>query len=304
MTTIRFATNSVDTDKLAVATSRLLGQYEWIAARAMTRGVQGAKQQIERQIFPMIEGGPTRWTRRGLIARYAKRNDLRAAVGFNYDQDKFSKDVIDKLSDSGMPTFKGGGVPSGRYMGIGARGGNRVPKSFERQLRASGIIPANGFVVPNKNLQEIDTHGNLPAKMYTQIGSRIRGLSTPGSTQNAPRGPGSRNRTARKRKESDYFVFSSKRKFSSKELAQATREVGGDSRLARFILGGQRQGKFIARRVGREKRGFEPVLWFKNNISYPKRFPIQPVAWKEFERIFPVMFRRGVQTSLMKRRFD
>lgn len=268
----------------------------------MTRGVQQGREQIRRQVFPMIEGGPNTWTRRGLIARYARPDDLRAAVGFNYDQSKQSGDVIEKLSDSGQMSFKGGGVPSGRYMEVGASGGTRKSKSFELQLRRSGVLSPSSYVVPNKNIREIDRHGNLSGSFYTKVGSRVRGLSTPGSTQNAPVGPGSRGRTARKRRGGDFFVMTAKPGGSRSQVARATRETGGDARLARFLLGGQRKNLYIARRVGVGGKGFEPVLWFNNNVTYKKRFPIQGIAWKEFQRVFPDVFEKGVDNALLRRR--
>jgi hypothetical protein len=303
MAGITYRADTVQVSRLSEATANLLGQYDWIAARAMTRGVQAGRQQIQQKIFPLIQGGPTRWTQRGLITRYARPNDLRAAVGFNYDQAKASKGVIDKLSDSGQASFKGGGVPSGRYMEVGATGGSRRAKSFELQLRRSGVLKPSGFAVPNKNLKEIDRHGNLPGPMYTQIGSRIRGLSTPGSTQNAPVGPGSRGRTARKRRQADYFIMKSRGGPSRSDLERATRETGGDERLARFLLGGQRKNLFIARRVGAGGRGYEPVIWFADRLTYRPKFPVQDVAWKEFQRVFPAAFDRGVEDALMRRRF-
>ena len=304
MAAIIFKADTAQLSQLSEAAARLVGQYEWIAARAMTRGVQVAQQEIRQKILPKIQGGPTRWTERGLIARYARPNDLRAAVGFNYDQSKASKTVLDKLSDSGQATFKGGGVPSGRYMEVGADGGTRRPKSFERQLRRTGILSGSGFVVPNKNIKEIDRHGNLSGSFYTKVGSRIRGLSTHGSTQNAPVGPGSRGRTARKRKAGgDFFVMAARGGPSSRDVARAARETGGDASLTRFLLGGQRRNLFIARRVGAGGRGFEPVLWFADRVNYQKRFPVQSIAWREFQRIFPLMFDRGVEDALMRRRF-
>ena len=300
---IVFSANTEELSRLSVAVAELMGQYDWIAARAMTRGVQAARQEIQQKIFPMIKGGPTRWTQRGLIAQYAKPADLRAAVGFNYDQAKSSTGVLDKLTDSGQASFKRGGVPSGRYMEVGADGGARSAKSTELELRRSQVLSRTGFVVPNENLIEIDEHGNLPGYLYTKIGSRIGALSRPGSTQNAPRGPGSRGRTAKKRKASDFFVMAARGGPSKADLARATREAGGDARLAKFLLGGQRKNLFIARRVGADRRGYEPVLWIVDRVNYKPRFPVQDVAWKEFSRVFPITFERGVEDALMRRRF-
>ena len=301
MAEIHIRPETEDVARLAERLANVSGRYDWITARAMTMGVKASREQIRAKIFPMIQGGPTRWTERGLIARFASPDDLRASVGFNYDQAKASKNVLDKLSESGQASFKGGGVPSGRYMEINASGGGRNPKSFELELRRSNVLNRNAFIVPNKNLNEIDQHGNLPGPMYTQIGSRIGALFRPGSTQNAPKGAGSRGRTAAKRRVSDYFVMTENKGPSKSDLARATRETGGDARLARFLLGGQRKALFIARRVGLGGRGFEPVIWFKDSVKYQARFPIQSVAFAEFKKVFPIQFEEGVLIAIKKR---
>lgn len=285
MAGITYSVDTVQVDRMATNLAAMIGQHEWITARSMTRGVQVAREAIRREILPLVEGGPTRWTERGLIARYARRDDLRAAVGFNYDQAKQSKDVIDKLTETGRSSFKGGGVPSGRYMEVNAKGGDRNPKSFELELRRSGTIRRGAFVVPNKNLKEIDKHGNLPGKFYTQIGSRIGGLSRLGSGQNAPIGAGSRGRTARKRAAADYFIL------YAGEDGRPSKQPGSKP----FA---------IVRRTGFKGRGFEPVLWIVDDApNYERKFPIKSVAWREFSRVFAAEYERGLDAALSRRGF-
>lgn len=310
MASISFTADTRGVDQLAVSASRLVGQYNWIAARAMTRGVQLGREQIRREILPKIQGGPTRWTQRGLIARYARPDDLRAAVGFNYDQAKATTDVIEKLTDMGGSPAKGGGVPSGRYMEVNARrsGGSRPAKSSEIMFRRA--IGGHKFMIPNKNIKEVDKHGNLSGSFYNKALSRVGGLYTPGSTQNAPKGPGSRGRTAKKRKQEDFFIMRGKRQMTKSLLKRAARDVGGDTSLARFILedivkNNPKDARFIARRVGRGGRGFEPVIWLVDDVKYGgQRFPVQSIAWREFERVFPAAFERGVEDALRRRRVN
>lgn len=253
-------------------------QLARITARAMTMGAKAAKEEIRRDIFPRIKGGPTPWTQRGLIASYARPDNLRIQVGFNYGEGRFEDTEY---------TRKSGGTPSGRYMGVNARGGDRRPKSVELQLRRSGIIAGDMFLTPNPNLKEIDRYGNLPGPTWTKIASRIRGLSTPGSTQNAPIGAGSRGRTAKKRREDDYFVM---------------RYSGG------YPAGPKELGAtpvFIARRVGLKRgkrRGFEIALFIVDQPNYERKFPVKSVALREYERVFKQEFTRGVQSSIAYRK--
>lgn len=294
--------DTAQVDAMARHLAAIPRQIPWVTAGALTDGVKAARDGIRRDVLPLVRGGPTRWTTRGLIVRYARPTDLNAAAGFNYDQTKESTDFFAKLSDSGRQQFKGGGVPSGRYMEINAKGGMRSPKSSELGMRRTGKIANNKFLVPNQNLKEIDKHGNLPGKYYTQALSRVGGIFSPGSTQNRPAGAGSRGRTARKARQSDFFIMYRKASQLPERVRQAARELGGDERLARFMLEGQQEPLYIARRVGRGRRGFEPFLWITDAPRYERKFPVIPVAEKEFHREFGRSFMRRAEHELSRRK--
>lgn len=276
MASVQFTVDSSGIDKASQRLARAIGQFEWITARAMTTAAKAAKEAIARDVFPRIQGGPTSWTRRGLIASYAKPSNLTSQVGFNYGDGAFR--------DSGF-TPKRGGVPAGRYMENLARGGDRRPKSSELQARRSGLIKPGQFLVPNAAKGtglRLSAQGNLSGPQYTSILSRVRGLSTPGSTQNAPQGPGSRGRTAAKRRQADYFVM---------------RYEGGSP--SRWQLGAE--PAFIAKRVGRGGRGFVPVLWITDQPNYERRFPIKSIALREYQRVYGEAWRAGLKAELERR---
>lgn len=295
MAGISITTDATQVNLLYLSLANLTGQYNWIAARAMTTGVKTAKSRIEQKIYPLIKGGPSRWTKRGLIMQYAKPTDLRAQVGFQYGDGEFN---------ATFESRKSGGVPAGRYMDVNAVGGLRRPKSIEKQLRKTRVLAHGQFLVPNKNLTEIDKHGNLPAKLYTQIGSRIGGLSTPGSTQNAPakRGAGSRGRTAAKRRRADYFIMHSRTGYERERIKKQMNDPMARQELTRMLLSQPRKNIFIARRVGYKMRGFEPVLWIVDDAKYRARFPIQTVALAGFESVYATAFEQGVTNALLRRR--
>lgn len=273
MASVTLTVDTRDLDRMSVSVARLIGQYEWIAARSMTEAAKAAKGALQREILPMIQGGPTAWTRRGLIVSYASRNNLRAMVGWQYGEGKWT---------DGQFSRKAQGTPSGRYMGIQATGGDRRPKSSELQLRRSGLIGPDQFLTPNAKGVKLNAQGNLPGTEYQRILSRIRGISTAGSNQNAPAGPGSRGRTAAKRRQADYFIM---------------RYEGGRP-ANRYNLGAT--PAFIARRVG--KRGYVPALFITDQPNYERRFPIQQVAQREFRRVFPIQFERALSYELQRRR--
>jgi hypothetical protein len=269
MAGITLTVDTSEVSRLSVTLARLMGQYEWIAARAMTESAKITRTALQREILPKIEGGPTNWTKRGLIVRYASRNNLQAMVGFQYGEGSF---------DASEFTRKAGGVPAGRYMGINARGGDRRPKGSELQLRRAGLIGNDQFLVPNAKGVRLNAQGNLPGAEYQRILSRLKGFSAAGSNQNTTAGAGSRGRSAAKRKANDYFVM---------------RYEGGRP-ANRHTLGAS--PAFIARRVGR--RGFVPALWITDQPNYERRFPIRVVAEREFARAFPIQFERALAKEL------
>lgn len=261
----RFDVDVVQINRMQENLARTMGQFEWIAARSMTKGAIAARQGIAREIFPMIQGGPTPWTRRGLITKFAKPNDLTAMAGFQYGEGRFQDDAFSR---------KAGGIPAGRYMGINASGGDRRPKAFELRLRRSRLIGNDQFVIPNADVLKLNAYGNLPAGQYTQVLSRLRALEV----GNASQGPGSRGRSGAKRKRLDYFLM----RYSG---GRPSRELGSEP-------------AFIAKRMG---RGFVPAFFITDQPNYERRFPINAVAVREFNRGFADEFQAGVVRELGRR---
>ncbi|MEI8251542.1 MAG: hypothetical protein WCF98_10265 [Synechococcus sp. ELA057] len=257
MSGVQFTVDTAELSAMTRAVAGLTGNYNWIVARAMTNSAKAAKAAISDDIFPRIQGGPAGWTRRGLMVSFASPDNLTSNVGFNYGDGSFSS------------TFagKGMGTPAGRYMGVNARGGDRQAKSTEVQLRRAGIIAPDQFVTPASGGLKLNAQGNVSGPEYQRILSRVSGFSSAGSTQNTAKGAGSRGRSARKRKQSDYFVM---------------RRDG--------------EAQFIAKRVG--KRGFVPALFITDQPNYERRFPVQPIAMAEYRRVFPKEFELALQKEL------
>lgn len=291
-----FTVDTSEISRLSRGLAQMMGQYEWITARAMTDGAKASREAIRREILPRIEGGPSNWTRRGLIVKYASRNDLTAMAGFQYGEGRWADSEF---------TRKAGGTPAGRYMGVNARGGDRRPKATERALRRVGAIQGDQFITPNQRggALRFNAQGNISGGAYQQMLSRLRALPE-GSSQNAPRGRGgdSRGRSASSRAATDYFVL---------------RRAGG--RPSRWELGAD--PSTIAQRAGRGpkggtgkgsgqrgrpqtvgfKRGFRPAFNIVDQPNYERRFPIESVAMREFRRVFPQAWEAGLQRELARR---
>lgn len=293
MAGVVFTVDTSELNQLQVSLSRMMGQFEWITARAMTTAAKASRDAIKRQILPMVKGGATSWTKRGLIVSFAKPGDLRAMAGFQYGEGRWSDSAFSR---------KAGGTPAGRYMGVNARGGDRRPKSFEVRLRQAGQIGQGDFVVPRSRWSAVNSQGNVSRGKYQQILSRVRAL--PSGIGNAPRGAGSRGRSGKARASLDYFVAR-----------------GDEAGISRWQLGSQ--PIFIAERAGRGpkggtgkgsgkrgrpqtvgyRRGFVPAMSIVNDApNYERRFPIQSVAMREYRRVFPEAWRAGFIAEANRRR--
>lgn len=252
-------------NEASAALANAIGKLESLTAEAMTTAAIKARDAIRREIHPMIQGGPTRWTERGLLVRYARKNDLRAQVGYQYGSGRWEDDEF---------TPKAGGIPAGRYMGLNARGGDRRPKSTELQLRRAGLIGQDQFITPASGVRR-NAQGNVSGGTYQQVLSRVKAFTAAGSDQNTT--------STAKRRQTDYFIM---RKL--------------DGRPAnRYDLGAR--PAFIARRVGRKGRGFKPAFFITDQPNYERRFPIRSVALKEYQRVFPQEFERGLTRELSRK---
>jgi len=164
-------------------------------------------------------------------------------------------------------TPKRRGVPSGRYMENLSRGGDRRPKSAELSMRRAGLIRGDQFITPASKGVTLDAQGNLPGAEYRRILSRIKAAAGPGYTSNAT---GSK-RSRRRRAQSDFFV-----------------------RYGQIGEGAM----YVARRVG---RGFVPALFITDQPNYERKFDIHGIAWAEYRRVFPGMFRAALWAEQAKR---
>ena len=188
---IQFTVDSSGITNLERTIAAAMGQLDWITAKAMTNSAKAAKAALASKILPKIQGGPTTWTRRGLIASYAKPDRLRSLVGWNYGDNSYEELGFN---------LKGTGTPAGRYMGLLAQGGDRRAKSAEVKLRNAGILGANQFITPAGGVK-LNAYGNVPASTYNAMLSRLRAASGPGYDSN--RSNSTRSRT--KRRQLDYF---------------------------------------------------------------------------------------------------
>ena len=273
--------NSVQVNELQATALRMWGQFNWVSARAMTTAAKASQAAIRREIFPMIQLGPSPWTRRGLIVKFATPDDLTAMAGFQYGEGKWEDDG---------DTRKSGGVPAGRYMQVGATGGNRMAKSFELSLRRSHAIQLNQFVVPN-DYMKVNAQGNLSGAQYAQVLSRLGAMVTTGNTTRAST-----------RAKVDYFVMRYQAGYPSRwQLGANPAAIA--KRYGSLPKGGTGKGTHQRGRpqtVG-YPRGWLPAMWIVNAVHYRARFPIKAVAWRAYEQAFGPAWQAGFKAELDRR---
>jgi hypothetical protein len=291
-----FEVDYSDITRIQQVAAKAIGQMEWITAMAMTRSAKAARLKVGQEIFPKIQGGPTTWTRRGLISTSATPKRLKSAVGFNY-----GGGALSEFGAKEPPR----GVPSGRYIETLTRGGDRAAKSTERRIWRAGALPQGSFLVINTRNPGIrlTAQGNLPAGEWQRITSRIRGGTQAGSNFDAPIGAGSRGRSGAKRRERDYFVL------RRDELGPTRWQLGSEPsaiavRTGKGPKGGTGKG---SGRPGRPqtigyKRGFKTVLNVTDQPNYERKFNIQSIALKEYNRVFSVEWRKQLEVELLRRR--
>lgn len=277
MTIVTFEVDFSQISALSQRLARLTGKLDWITARAMTNSAKDAKDAIQEKIYPMIQGGPNPWTKRGLIVKYARPNDLTAMAGFQYGDGNFS---------DGYFSRKSGGVAAGRYMEINTAGGDRRPKSSEVQLRRAGLIKSNQFLAPVKNQLRRDQYGNIPAVTIKSILSSVRAFTEAGSNQNSSA--------------SKYFIV------RGDELGIAPpSELGAEPWFIaeRTGIAPRAKPKSTKRNVGRPqtvryRRGFKAVLWITEEQNYEARFPVSAVAFNAYTENFAQHFDDAITFEL------
>lgn len=239
------------------------GQLDFVSSRAIQTTVKNIHGNLRRRL-PSAINRPTAWTRRGLLVKYPTRTNLSAAVGFNYGDDSF--DDIGNMS--------GIGTPSGRYMDVQARGGSRTGKSSERALRRAGLAASDEFLVPGGfGIGKPDAAGNISGARYMQMLSRLRANRDIGTTSNAPIGPGSRGRTAAKRREVDLFID---RRNGAAIMQRTGRGPKGGT--------GPGSGNPGRPQTSGYQRGIRPAFFIVRRPRYKVRFPVRKLAMMQFRR--------------------
>lgn len=275
---IEFEVDASGLNSAHVWLATVTNQMPFVTSRALTATVRNIHRDM-RRMLPTVVHRPTSWTTRGLLVRYATRHDLTAAVGFNYGDGTFVQYT--------------GGVPAGRYMDVLAAGGERSAKSTEAKIRRAGLMRSDQFITPAGNgIGRPNAFGNIPGPQYVRLLSQLRAGFDLGYTSNAPRGGGSRGRSAAKRSEVDLF------------LRRTRRGASVVQRTGRGPKGGTGKG---SGRPGRPqtkgyRRGLRPAFWIVDTPQYDVQFPFRRIAQQQFNAEINGHFSTALQQALAARR--
>ena len=270
MATITLSVEHAGVDAAAETMARLMGQLDWVTATAMSRAGRASKRRIAAEIFPLLEGGPTGWTQRGLITTPATPQTLEVQAGFRLGQGRFTDDVT---------TPGAGGTPAGRYLTTNVRGGTRRMKSSEAQLYRKGLIDADQRLIP---VDGTDARGNLSGAKWKQIKNEV--IKNTGGQRITPSMTRKQRRNVQKSR-SPFFVL----------------RMNGGKILNRYSAGGE--PVMIAKRTGKDARGFMGAMLITDRPSYKRRFNVENGAYDEFTKVFKKEFEDGVIKEMKRRRF-
>jgi hypothetical protein len=282
MAGIQVGIDASDLRKADAWLATMTGQMDFVASRAISATAKSIHANLQRRL-PGAIASPTAWTSRGLLVRYSTRANPTAMVGFNYG---------DKYGPEGSfgPSLQSKriGVPAGRYMDVQARGGTRTAKSSELALRLIGAIRSNEFITPGgRGIGKPNAAGNVSGGNYMRMLSRLGANRDIGVTSNAPSGPGSRGRTAAKRREVDLFI--DRRKGGAIMQRMGKGPKGGTG------IGTGRPGR--PQTVG-YRRDIQPAFWITEQPHYQVRFPIRVIAEQQFRAEVGGHFRDALEWAL------
>jgi hypothetical protein len=264
MPNINISIDTSDLRKADVWLATMSGQMPFVASRAISATAKSIHTNLKGRLASGAVTKPTNWTTRGLMVRYSTRANPTAVVGFNYGDGSFSPTGA---RDSSM------GVPSGRYMDVLARGGTRSAKASELAIRRKFPEYYRKFLAPaGYGIGKTNSFGNVSGGNYQRLLSQLGANRDQGVTSNAPKGGGSRGRTAAKQRE--ISIFLDRRKGGAIMQRTGRGPKGGTG------FGSGRPGR--PQTVG-YRRGIKPAFWLVNQPNYKVQFPVRSIAERQFK---------------------
>lgn len=147
-------------------------QIPFIVAVAMTETARDVEFVVKRAIQTDVDR-PKPYTINSLTSTRATKQKLEAVVAW---RDSLSRDSI-----TGFASEKG--TQGGKYLRPIAEGGSRPLKRSESALRRQGLLPVGYYLVPGRDAK-LDSYGNVPGSVYTQMLSALRAFSEKGYVAN------------------------------------------------------------------------------------------------------------------------
>lgn len=278
-------------------------------ARAVTETAATVAYQMPRELLPRIFHRPTQYTLNAF--RWTR---VRSSSG--KDTSTTARVELKNKDNSG-----GKGVPQVAYLLPQIEGGPRRAKSFEKSLRAVGVMPPGMFAVPTRFIKH-DSYGNPVAGELVRILSYFRALTGEGSSKNlaVTRRTGGK-KTGRdisgeesrwkstQGKRYGYRLFAIQRKRGSglppgiyEVLNSPLSQSSQAERLSRLKNVPKNFRSSMEKRIkgakfsgGSDPR---PLLLFVRQPNYRKRFPFFEEAERRIVKMFPMEFEKQLEKAV------
>lgn len=216
--------------------------------KAMTATAWDVKYALKKEMQRVFDR-PTPWTLNATYVKPATASNMGAAIG--------------------IKDFAGKGTAAAEYLKPQIYSGARSQKSFERVLRAYGLLPAQMQAIPTTAVK-LDRYGNVPKGLLVQVLSQLKVQLT-----------GGYNRAATN---------------SKRSLASVAKQG-----VNYFVLpqghGKLKPGIYARRTVGRTNSVY-PVFIFLSNISYRRRFDFFGVAERTAAQKFESNYQFHIQKQI------
>lgn len=221
-------------------------QMRFATALALTRTGQDVKLAQVAEIGRVFDR-PTPFTLNSVYLKPATKANLVAVVW--------------------LKDFAGKGTPAEKYLAAQIEGGPRKPKSFERLLLRSGIMPTGYLAVPGSGAK-LDSYGNMSGAQIVQILSALKAFGEQGFAAN-------RSEASKKRK--------------GKKLPMFFVGRPGGGRLPRGVY---QRFNFA------HGSAIKPVLIFVRGPRYRPIYRFHDVSTRTVADVFPGHMERAVAETM------
>jgi hypothetical protein len=260
-------------------------------ARRLARDIRQFGRQVETAMLDALD----------LTALGVRAAEVREIVDSFHKPTLYTRNaVFVERTQGGVPLAKvglkndyGGSRGADRWLGVGIEGGRRDLKSFEKSIRALGVMDGTQFILPGREAR-LDEYGNISRGQIMQILSQLRAFTGAETvSRNLVRRDGTRDKGNEP---------SSVKKALQLRNAAFRRAGGQYFAVGPAPRGGLWPGIYQRQVLARGTAGPalprpRPIMIFVDRVSYEQRFDFWYAGEREIDRAWP----RNMDAALSKR---